>query len=105
VGKRNWEGKQSEQKAVYRNRWRVQAQYGRSLLRRRGELVDRSFAHRYETGGMRRCTLRGQESILKRLLTHVGAFNISLVLRNMLGAGTPRALRNGAGSPLCACSC
>lgn len=100
MGKRNWEGKQSEQKAVYRNRWRVQAQYGRSLLRRRGELVDRSFAHRYETGGMRRCTLRGQESILKRLLTHVGAFNISLVLRNMLGAGTPRALRNGAGSPL-----
>jgi hypothetical protein len=46
---------------------------------------------------MRRCTLRGQENILKRLLIHVGAFNISLVLRKMLGAGTPRELKNSAG--------
>jgi hypothetical protein len=45
---------------------------------------------------MRRCTLRGQENILKRLLIHVGAFNISLVLRKMLGAGTPRELKNRA---------
>jgi len=36
-------------------------EYGKSLLRRRGELVERSFAHCYETGGMRRCHLRGQE--------------------------------------------
>jgi hypothetical protein len=59
--------------------------------------VERSFAHCYETGGMRRCTLRGQENILKRLVIYVGAFNISLVLRKMLGAGsTPRELRNRA---------
>jgi hypothetical protein len=45
---------------------------------------------------MRRCTLRGRENILKRLLIHVGAFNLSLVLRNMLGAGTPRELKNRA---------
>jgi hypothetical protein len=43
---------------------------------------------------MRRCTLRGHENILKRLLIHVGAFNISLVLRTMLGAGKPRELKN-----------
>jgi hypothetical protein len=40
--------------------------------------------------------LRGHENILKRLLIHVGAFNISLVLRKMLGAGTPRELKNRA---------
>jgi len=42
--------------------------------------------------------LRGHENILKRLLIHVGAFNISLVLRKMLGAGTPRELKNRAAS-------
>jgi hypothetical protein len=31
---------------------------------------------------------------LKRLLVHVGAFNISLILRKTFGAGTPRELRN-----------
>jgi hypothetical protein len=65
-------------------------------LRKRGELVERSFAHCYETGGMRRCTLRGNQNILKRLLIHVGAFNLSLILRKTLGAGTPRELRNRA---------
>jgi hypothetical protein len=79
---------------VYANRRRVRGEYGKSLLRRRGELVERSFAHCYETGGMRRCHLRGHENILKRQLVHVGAFNLSLILRKVLGAGTPRELRN-----------
>jgi hypothetical protein len=39
---------------------------------------------------MRRCTLRGRKNILKRQLLHVGAFNVSFVLRKMLGAGTPQ---------------
>ena len=47
---------------------------------------------------MRRCTLHGRKNILKRLLIQVGAFNISLVLRTMLGAGTPRELTNRAAS-------
>src|ERR1017187_2122724 len=54
-GRRNWAGKAEEQQAVYANRRRVRGEYGKSLLRRRGELVERSFAHCYETGGMRRC--------------------------------------------------
>src|SRR5664279_3370660 len=62
-----------------------------------GELVERSFAHCYETGGMRRCHLRGRDNILKRQLVHVGAFNLSLILRQLLGAGTPRELRNRSG--------
>src|SRR5580692_5607913 len=98
-GRRNWAGKQAEQQAVYANRRRVRGEYGKSLLRRRGELVERSFAHCYETGGMRRCHLRGHENILKRQLVHVGAFNLSLILRKLLGAGTPRELKNLEGTP------
>ena len=96
-GRRNWAGKPAEQQAVYANRRRVRGEYGKSLLRRRGELVERSFAHCYETGGMRRCHLRGRDNILKWQLVHVGAFNLSLILRKLLGAGTPRELRNRAG--------
>jgi transposase len=85
---------------VYANRRRVRGEYGKSLLRRRGELVERSFAHCYETGAMRRCHLRGQENILKRQLVHVGAFNLSLILRKLLGAGTPREWKNRFGPGL-----
>ena len=95
-GKRHWQGKIEEQQAVYENRRRVQGDYGKRLLRRRSELVERSFAHCYETGGLRRCHLRGRENILKRQLIHVGAFNLSLILRKILGAGTPRELKNKA---------
>ena len=91
-GRRHWQDKAEEQRAVYQNRRRVRGRYGRNLLRRRGELVERSFAHCYETGGMRRCHLRGRENILKRQLIHVGAFNLSLVLRNLLGAKALRTL-------------
>jgi transposase len=96
-GRRDWQGQRAEQQAVYENRRRVRGEYGKSLLRRRGELIERSFAHCYETGGMRRCHLRGRENILKRQLLHVGAFNLSLILRKLLGAGTPRELKNRAG--------
>src|SRR6266852_4063840 len=96
-GRRDWQGKRAEQQAVYENRRRVRGAYGKSLLRRRGELIERSFAHCYETGGMRRCHLRGRQNILKRQLIHVGAFNMSLILRKLLGAGTPRELKNRAG--------
>ena len=95
---RHWQGKAEQQQAVYQNRQRVRGSYGKSLLRQRGELVERSFAHCYETGGLRRCHLRGRENILKRQLIHVGAFNLSLILRKLLGAGTPREMKNRAAS-------
>jgi transposase len=57
-------------------------------------MLERPFAHCYETGGMRRVYLRGRENILKRLIIHVGAFNLSLVLRESLGKGTPRGLQD-----------
>ena len=95
-GKRRWQGNAEEQRATYENRRRVQGSYGKRLLKRRGELLERSFAHCYETGGLRRCHLRGRENILKRQLTHVSAFNLSLAMRKLLGAGTPRELKNRA---------
>jgi transposase len=91
---RKWAGQAAEQEAVYGNRRRVRGAYGKRLLKKRGELIERSFAHCYETGGMRRLHLRGRENVLKRQLIHVGAFNLSLILRRMLGAGTPRELHN-----------
>ncbi len=96
---RNWKGKAEEQKAVYANRRRVRGTYGKRLLKKRGELIERSFAHCYETGGLRRVYLRGRENVLKRQLIHVGAFNLSLIFRQKLGAGTPRELRNHGGMP------
>jgi transposase len=69
---------------------------GKRLLRRRGEYLERSFAHAYETGGMRRVHLRGRENILKRLLVHVGGFNLGLVMRGLVGKGTPRGLQGAA---------
>ena len=96
-GRRNWAGKAEEQQAVYGNRRRVKGTYGKRLMRKRGELLERSFAHCYETGGMRRLHLKGRENVLKRLLIHVGAFNLSLIFRKTAGAGTPRELHNRKG--------
>jgi transposase len=92
-GKRNWNGKAYEQKVVQANRRRTEGDRGKRLQAKRGELVERSFAHMYETGAMRRVHLRGRDNILKRLLIHAGAFNLGLVLRTVLGTGKPRQLR------------
>ena len=90
-GRRRWRGRSAEREAVYGNRRRVRGARGRRLLRQRGELLERSFAHCYDTGGMRRTYLRGHANILKRLLIHVAGFNLGLVMRKLLGAGKPRA--------------
>src|SRR5215510_4898333 len=93
-GRRNWIGKPEERDAVYANRRRIQGERGKSLLRRRGLMLERPFAHCYETGRMRRVHLRGRKNILKRLFIHVAGFNLSLVLRLMTGKGTPRSLQD-----------
>src|SRR5439155_1186286 len=92
-GQRHWQNKPEARQAVYDNRRRIRGEHGKQLLRRRGELVERSFAHAYETGGMRRAHLRGRDNVLKRMLIHVGGFNLSLVMRKLLGKGTPRGLQ------------
>ena len=94
TGQRHWAGKEGQQQAVYENRQRLQRAKGKHLLRQRGERIERGFAHCYDTGGMRRTHLRKHSNILKRQLIHVGAFNLSLILRKLIGAGTPREWRN-----------
>jgi hypothetical protein len=44
-GKRHWVGKVEEREVVYANRQRLQRPKGKQLLRKRGELIERSFAH------------------------------------------------------------
>jgi transposase len=93
-GRRHWEGQPEAQKAVYANRRRVRGERGKRLLRRRGEYVERSNAHMYETGGMRRTHLRQHENILKRLIVHAAGFNLGLLLRRVIGIGKPRRLQD-----------
>ena len=92
-GQRRWKDKEAEQAAVYGNRRRIRGQRGKALLRKRGELLERPFAHCYETGGMRRTHLKGHARILKRLLIHVAGCNLALVMRTLFGLGTPRGLQ------------
>lgn len=96
-GRRHWMKAPAAQRAVYGNRRRVSGVRGKRLLRRRGEYVERSFAHVYDTGGMRRTHLRGHRNILKRLLIHASAFNLGILMRQVFGPGTPRGLQ---GHPL-----
>jgi transposase len=93
-GRRCWTEEPEAQAPVYGNRRRVRGPRGKRLLRRRGEYVERSFAHIYDTGGMRRTHLRGHENILKRLVVHASAFNLGLLMRHALGWGTPRGLQD-----------
>ena len=97
-GRRRWRDLPEAQALVYANRRRIRGTRGRALLRLRGERVERSFAHLYETGAMRRTHLRGHQNIRKRLLVHASAFNLGILLRQVLGAGTPRGLRARLGA-------
>ena len=72
-GRRDWSTAPEAQAPVYGNRRRIRGPRGRRLMRHRGERIERSFAHVYDTGGMRRTHLRGHTNVLKRLLIHAGA--------------------------------
>ena len=99
-GRRDWAGAPDAQAPVYANRRRTRGTRGKALLRTRAQLVERSFAHVYDTGGMRRTHLRTHDNILKRLLIHAGAFNLGLMMRAVLGVGTPRGLQGRAAAVL-----
>jgi transposase len=99
-GERDWEDQAEARQAVYANRRRIRGSRGQRLMRRRGEVIERSFAHCYETGGMRRTHLRGHGNILKRLLVHVAGFNLGLVMRALVGIGKPRRVQDGLAAGL-----
>jgi len=92
-GRRCWAKDPEAQQPVYDNRRRVGGPRGKRLMRSRGEYVERTFAHVYDTGGLRRIHLRGHPNILKRLIVHAGAFNLGLLMRHVFGRGTPRGLQ------------
>jgi transposase len=91
--RQHWEDQSAEQAAVYSNRRRKNGARGRRLMRLRGEVIERTFAHAFETGGMRRTHLRHHDNIAKRLLIHIAGFNLGLLMRNRFGVGKPRCLQ------------
>src|SRR5467141_3558793 len=70
----------------------VKSKYGQELLRRRGMHIERSFAHILDCGGMRRTTLRGWENLNKRFKLAAAVYNLSQLMRKLLGIGTPKQL-------------
>ena len=90
-GRADWDGQADARQAVYANRRRVKGGRGKRLLRSRGEKLERTFAHCYETGGMRRVHLRGRENVAKRAVIHGAAFNLGLLMRAFYGLGKPRS--------------
>jgi len=92
-GRRRWAGKPGAKAATYANRRRVRGERGKRLLRSRGERLERCFAHLLVSGGLRRAHVRGHDEILKRMLVHAAALNLSLIMRSRCGYGTPRGLQ------------
>lgn len=92
-GRQRWRGKQVEQARVYANRRRLRGNRSNQLQRKRTEVGERTFAHMYETGGMRRLHLRGRTNIAKRLLVHAAGLNLSLLMRKRYGISKPRRLQ------------
>ena len=78
--------------AVSGNRARLRSGVAKEALKLRAERVERSFAHTLDRGGLRRTHLRGRANVQKRYLIHVAGFNLGLVMRLALGAGTPKEL-------------
>jgi transposase len=85
-----WHGDDKARAAVYANRTRLASGVGKEAMRRRAEIVERSFAHNLDRGGMRRTWLRGRENVHKRYLVHVAGHNLGILMRLLVGAGTPR---------------
>ena len=91
--KRNWDGKEEAQQTAEANLERVRGERGRELGKQRTEKAERSMAHMYGSGGLRRVYLRGHENIRKRVLIHACGYNLGIWMRSITGIGTPRSLQ------------
>jgi phosphotransferase system HPr-like phosphotransfer protein len=89
-GVHRWHGDEEARRAVYNNRARLQSGVAKQAFMLRAELVERSFALTLDRGGMRRAWLRGRDNLHKRYLVHVAGYNLGLIMRLMIGVGTPR---------------
>jgi transposase len=90
AGVSRWRGDEAARRAVYNNRARLRSGVAREAFKLRAELVERGFALVLDRGGMRRAWLRGRENLRKRYLVHVAGYNLGLIMRLLIGAGTPR---------------
>ena len=109
-GRRCWQDKRTDeaplqkrvaQKALYGNGRRISGNRRRRLQRRCGKVVERPFAHQYETGGLRRLWVRRRENVRKRVLIQAVGSSLGLLLCGLTGAATPRRLQGRALSATC----
>ena len=96
ISRQHWVGEEDARDAVYANRRRKSGCRGQALMRRRGEILERTFAHTLDTGGLRRAHVRGHVNVAKRALVQVAAFNLGLLMRKLFNVGKPRALQGAA---------
>src|SRR5208282_3387836 len=52
--------------------------------------LERAFAHILDCGGMRRATLRGRQNLNKRFKLAAAFYNLSQLMRDLFGIGTPK---------------
>jgi transposase len=90
AGVHRWHGDEEARRAVYNNRARLRSGVAKEAFKLRAELVERSFALTLDRGGLRRAWLRGRANLQKRYLVHVAGYNLGLIMRLLVGAGTPR---------------
>ncbi len=95
-GRRRWSDKEAEKAAVYGNRRRIRGERGKRLLRQRGEKVERSFAHMYETGAMRRTHLAATPEHSETAADSCGSFQSGAADERIAGGVTPKQMRERA---------
>ena len=101
-GVHRWHGDKEARRAVYNNRARLRSGVARQAFKLRAELCERGFALVLDRGGMRRAWLRGRENLHKRYLVHIAGYNLGLIMRLLVGAGTPREFLAGGSAYLLA---
>jgi hypothetical protein len=89
-------GKVAEKAAAYGNGRRIHGDRNKGLQRRRGERIERNFAHEFDTGVLDRLYVRGIENVHKKFLSSSAAYNLALLMRSRCSSGKPRAAHDGA---------
>ena len=104
AGVHRWHRDDEARRAAHNNRARLRSGVAKEAFKLRAERCERSFALLLDRGGMRRAWLRGRENLQKRYLVHVAGYNLALIMRLLVGAGTPREFLARASAHLLALS-
>jgi transposase len=83
----------------------VMSPSGTALLKLRAEFVERSFQHVLDCGGARRTTVRGRDNIRKLYLIRAAGANLSLLMRRIIGFGTPKQALAASTTAIAAALC